>query len=106
MSIDVEKSLQKRGYCGLETPDELYEKGVLSPYCVHVAGHVTKHRDPYGVEWATPSQQSGDDRWNARDEQLRELLSYCRGQVNASGTIDPSYEDVVDRLTEILDGEK
>lgn len=44
-----------------------------------------------------------------RDEQLRELLSYCRvyadPQEQESGDAREAYQDVVDRLAAILDGE-
>lgn len=44
-----------------------------------------------------------------RDEALRELLSYCRvyadPQEQESGDAREAYQDVADRLAQILDGE-
>lgn len=43
-----------------------------------------------------------------RDEQLRELLSYCQQNAETPTYADPynAYQDVVDKLREILDGEQ
>lgn len=42
-----------------------------------------------------------------RDEQLRELLSYCQSELNdAHGGAWDAYSDVAKKLTTILDGEQ
>jgi hypothetical protein len=43
-----------------------------------------------------------------KDEQLRKLLSYCKGMSdgNESGDAREAYDDVADKLAAILDGEQ
>lgn len=112
MSINALESWRNRGYCGEPTPPSLTEGTPVTPFCKKSIGHVDiKHEDPYGVTWSTPGSVSGNDRWNHRDEQLRELLSYCKVEAEK---FDPDqqidefnpYDDVAYKLAAILDGEQ
>lgn len=54
---------------------------------------------------------SRDERDRKKDEQLRELLSYCKTEAEKFDPDDQHdefnpYDDMVYRLSEILDGER
>lgn len=89
--------------CSAAHPVSLHE-------CCEPKGHTSKHRNWYHETWSTPGQVSGDDRWNARDEELRELLSHCRAKADGpteSGMYGDNavYDEIANRLANILDGE-
>lgn len=72
--------------------------------CILGKGHTEKHQDWNGNRWATPGQVSGNDRWAAREEQLQELLTYCKTQDGRYMTPRQAYVDVASKLKKILDG--
>lgn len=114
MGIDAHASWVSKGYCPAIRPDS---EGVLAPYCRHKAGH-QQHEDPYGEAWTEETRPCPICGTNcsgcledlaAKQEGLRELLSYCRDPSRTNdleaGPEANAYEDVAQKLASLLDGE-
>jgi hypothetical protein len=79
---------------------------VLGDHSVCVCTTVHKHhRDVVGRTWPNTGPSEFEEIRANKEDQLRQLLSYCKTQDGRYMTAQQAYIDVASKLKAILDGE-